>query len=172
MKDKYSLWAVPSNESLTILQDLVDHLARENDAPAFIPHLTVVANIFASPQERMEIEKKIKELTSNIESFTASLTAFDFKDEEFRSLYLLAESPELGAVYQEVEGVFPQVRNEHFQKMPHMSVLYGNFSPDKKKAIIRDNQVLPLECKFTSFDLYLTNNPIDSWRLERVFPLR
>lgn len=58
--------------------------------------------------------------------------------------------------------------------MPHMSVLYGSFGSDIKKAIIDEYQASPIAditFAINSFDLYLTNSPIESWQLKKQFLL-
>jgi 2'-5' RNA ligase len=170
-RNKYSLWLVPTGEAGRRLQGLVDELAESHDAPKFVPHLTLIANIYASTDE-LEVEKqKIQMLTQKIDSFTVNFTNYRYADEEFRSLFLLAQSEALDDVYQAVAEVFPQVANEHFRAMPHLSVLYGLFSPVTKQRIIETHSLPSIECTIESFDLYHTNDPVASWQLEQRFDL-
>lgn len=171
-KNKYSLWIVPKAEAGAQLQALTDQLAHDHNAPEFVPHLTVVANIFATPDEIPEIEEKVRELIRNIGSFGITLANFGYTEEEFRCLYLLAEpSKELDDAYQAAVALFPQVKDEHFRAMPHLSVLYGHYSTSAKEEIIKSHPIDAITISVDSFDLFLTNNPISSWQLEKEFVL-
>lgn len=92
-------------------------------------------------------------------------------EEEFRCLYLLAAGEGLQSAYMALATQFPQIRDQHFQAMPHMSVLYGNYLQATKDRIIDANPLIQTEFVVDSFDLYLTHNPIESWRLAHSFPL-
>jgi 2'-5' RNA ligase len=170
-KDKYSLWLVPKGEAGETIQALVDKLSGENDAPHFVPHLTLVANIYVDPAELEEVSGRIKRCAEQISPFTVSLTGYGYTEEEFRCLYLLAEGEDLRAAYEVLSGQFPQVSDEHFQAMPHISVLYGKYSQDTKDKIIAENPLVTTEFTVNTFDLYLTNNPVENWRLSQSFPL-
>lgn len=146
-------------------------MADEKQAPRFAPHLTVVADIFATDTERRDIEQKIEVLADKNGAFPLALTGYGYKDETYRCLYLLADAPQLRELYTTATDLFPQVKGEHFQAMPHLSVLYGDFSEADKRALIEEHPIQPLDVAVDSLDLYLTNDPVDSWRLIRSFPL-
>jgi 2'-5' RNA ligase len=170
-KDKYSLWIVPRGEAGEIIQSLVNTLANENGAPQFVPHLTLVANIFADASELEDVTECVKQCAEELDPFTIKTTSYGYLAEEFRCLYLLAESPQLQSVYGKMASQFPQVSEEHFQGMPHLSVLYGNYPEETKKQIIAANPIHPTEFVVDTFDLYLTNNSIKDWQAVHSFPL-
>ena len=171
-KDKYSLWIVPKGEAGKAIQALIDTLADENNSPRFVPHLTLVANIFADRTELEDVKRRIKQSAGQIRPFTVSLTGYGYMEEEFRSLYLLADGEGLRVAYEALAAQFPKVSDEHFQAMPHISVLYGQFPQDLKNEIIAANPLAVTEFTVDAFDLYLTNNPVESWRLLQSFPLQ
>lgn len=172
--DKYSLWLTPTGNAGTNLQELVTTLANENDAPDFVPHLTLVANIFATPAEVEALASPITQLARQIGELglTATFTGYGFTDEEFRSLFLVADPTEqLDRAYEAACQTFPQVDQEHFRGMPHASVLYGRQSRATKERIIAKHPLAePITTELT-LGLYKTNNPIASWVLTREFPL-
>jgi 2'-5' RNA ligase len=169
--DKYSLWIVPHGEAGEATQSLVNKLADENGTAHFVPHLTLVANIFAGASELEGLLGRTKRCAERLGPFLIKLTDYGYLDEEFRSLYLLAEGPELESAYESVSECFPQVSDEHFQAMPHMSVLYGNHPEKLKRQIIASNPLSPVEFTVKSIDLYLTNGPAEEWQLTQSFPL-
>ena len=160
------MWLVPKGAVGKKLQALISKLAAELDRSAFVPHVTLVANIHANEAELEEVKRKIARLASSIKPFMVTLSEYGYKDEEYRSLYLHAVSPELDELYQKAAEYFPQVNDEHFRSMPHLSVLYGNFTSDQKEQIIFDNPVEVGEFKIDTLDLVLTDGAAPSWKLE------
>lgn len=171
-KNKYSLWIVPQGDVGEALQNLGVRLAEQQDSPKFVPHMTLVANIIANQHELEKVQENIATLAHQIGSFSVSLTQYSYMNEEFRCLYLLAEqTPELDAVYQAAAKLFPQVNDEHFRAMPHLSVMYGNLPETIKQKLIAQHPFEPTTFTVDSFDLYLTNDPVSSWQLESSTPL-
>lgn len=170
-KDKYSLWIVPKGEAGEMIQALVNKLADENNSPRFVPHLTLVANIYASSAELDGMVSRVRQCTERLAPFVVKLTGYGYMEEEFRSLYLLADKAGIQPVYEVLTTQFPEVRDEHFQTLPHMSVLYGLYHQAIKDEIIATNPLVSTECMVDSFDLYLTNNPVESWQLAQSFKL-
>ena len=171
-KNKYSLWLVPKGDAGKTLQTLITKLAAAHQAPTFVPHMTLVANIFADAAELEAVKGQVRACANALESFTVRLTEYGYLDEEFRCLYLMAQSAALPAVYAQAAGMFPQIHSEHFQAMPHLSVLYGNYPASTKQAIIAENPLPTLTFTVDALDLYLTNSPTENWQLAQSFPLR
>lgn len=169
-QDKYSLWIVPRGEAGERLQTLIDALAEEHGAPRFEPHLSLVANIFATPEEVLGVERRAAELAGSLGSFTVKLTELSYLDEEFRCLFYLAESEKLARAYQAAAEYFPQVGDEHFAGLPHLSVLYGEYARARKEEMIRRYQSEPMEFTVNEIDLYLTNAPVPTWQHVGRFP--
>jgi hypothetical protein len=92
-------------------------------------------------------------------------------DEEFRCLYARAISQQLPMLYEQFSYLFPQVKNEHFSTMTHLSLMYGHVNSQVKQQIIRENPILPIDCAVRSLALYNTNDSVASWSLEQEFPL-
>lgn len=172
MMQKYSLWLTPSDAELATLQQLVDELAQETKAPHFVPHATLVANIMTSDQELDELVRQTSTLANAISTVQAKVGKYDYTPEEFRCLFLPLSSPLFDAAYDQASRVFPQVHDEHFRGLPHMSVLYGIFTPEKKQQLIaaHPNQLSTLS--LDTLGLYRTNNPVEAWELVRAFPLQ
>ncbi len=162
---KYSIWIVPKGEVGERLQKLITDLAERFDAPAFVPHMTLVANIFAKDDELDAVRHNIADFVKRIKPLKITLTSYGYKDEEFRCLYLLAEGNGVVELYRTANEVFPQVAREHFAALPHISVLYGSHDEATKKEIIAENAITPLTFTLDSCDLYFTNNPVESWKL-------
>lgn len=61
---KYSIWVIPPEPIYSQLKTIIDDLAGEFDGPTFEPHMTLVGDI---DKDVSELEKKLKELSKNIE---------------------------------------------------------------------------------------------------------
>lgn len=168
---KYSLWISPHGSGAVDLQRLVDELAETHDAPSFTPHITIVGCSMVS-DERLELEKaRVNTLAGSIGRFSVKLAEYGYQDETHRSLYMLARSSELESLYDRAALLYPQVQSEHFQAMPHMSVLYGSYDESLKRGIIAGHPITPLNIGVATLDLHFTDGPEDEWHKVYSVPL-
>lgn len=165
---RHSIWIVPEGEVGHQLQTHAEELANSNNTPHFVPHITIAANIAG---EHSDVELGICMLAKKLGKFTITLDGYGYTAEEFRSLYILAQSPMLDTVYEETKKVFPEVADQHFQSLPHMSVLYGHIPLATKQQIIAQSPLPPLEFPVTSLDLYRTHGAISDWHFVQGFTL-
>ena len=165
VKDRYSLVIVPVDEARQQLQALIDELAQQYNAPFFSPHITVVSNILADSEELAREKGNAIALAQEVGKFTVSVSEYRFTDEEFRCLFLLAHSPQMDTVYSSAAAIYPQVNDQHFRGLPHLSVMYGTYPTETKEEIIASHPLKPLEFAVESFDLYKTSGPASSWSL-------
>lgn len=172
MSDKYSLWIVPKDEAGKNIQSTIDTLAASYDAPRFDPHLTLVANILIENDEQyQELDTRITQLAQSIGHFSITLATYGYTDEEFRCLFLKAQdNPAIDEAYKTATQFFPQVQQEHFRALPHLSILYGHYTAAQKEIAIRTLPSEPTTFEVTSIDLYKTNSPISSWQLQKTYP--
>ena len=175
--DKFSLWIVPRGKTGDTLQDFVNTLAGEYKAPRFVPHLTLAANILTrSEAARHDVQRQAVELARAVTPFDIQFSGFGHTEEEFRCLFLKTKpSDELDATYETATRFFPQIADEYFRGMPHMSVLYGLHDTNRKEQTINQHEtnaaLANAVFRVESFDLYLTNSPIESWSLDTRFDL-
>lgn len=169
MTDKYSLWIAPEGEAGGVLTTLIQDLAAVNGTRCFVPHITLVANIMAGKADLKEVVRRSAELASRQVPFEVTLTGYGFQDDEFHCLYLHAQGNYLDELYQDAEGLFPQVADEHFADMPHISVMYGDIDEVTKNGVIKAHLITPLMFTVNTFYLYKTNNPVESWCQVRRF---
>jgi len=170
-KDNYSLWMVPNGVTGRQLRALINKITKSQNTPSFVPHLTLVANILADQTELIEIKHRIEALAANLRSFKVTLDQYGYLDEDYRCLYLLAYSEQFKFIYSQAAEFFPEVNNQHFKQMPHLSVLYGHFPTSLKDQIINENKLEPLEFMVNALDLFLANDPISSWQKNSGFSL-
>lgn len=162
---KYSIWLRTSGTASTILQSLILQLASEYGAPIFEPHLTIVGSVYSSEVDLDHIQRPIDELASHTFQFPVTLSDYRYTNETYRSLYLTAHSSRLTPMYKRAASLFPHVHSEHFAAQPHISILYGQYDEEIKKAIIAAHPILPLQFEATTLDLVYSHGPVSSWRI-------
>lgn len=130
----YSLWLVPTGQANEKFINLIKKLAKENNAPVFIPHVTLLGD-FMFPEEGCIA--KTEQMVSGQQPFTIKLGEIDYEDFYFRTLFVRAEKSEpLLALNNRAREIFQMQNTSHF--MPHLSILYGTFPNKLKEKIIKE----------------------------------
>ena len=135
MKSKgHSLWLMSTEQANEKFVNLVKKLAKENNAPVFQPHVTLLGD-FMFPEE--ECVAKTKQLVSGQQPFTVKLGEIDYEDFYFRTLFVRAEKSEpLLALNNRARGIFQMQNTPPF--MPHLSILYGIVPVETKEKIMKE----------------------------------
>jgi 2'-5' RNA ligase len=165
---KYSVWLKPTGIVNRKFSQLISQLAERYSSPAFPPHVTLIGSIEAHEEE---IIGKAHELASLIQPYTIKLMNVDYTDDYYRALFVRVE-PSAGvlAAYEQARKLFPSNEASY---MPHLSLLYGDFSVETKKKIIKKvGDRFTDEFEVNTLHLYLTEGDADSWHKVREFLLR
>lgn len=169
MKSKgYSLWLVPKGMANNKFGSLINKLAKENQAPVFQPHVTLLGDFMYSEEESIE---KTKQLVSGQSPFTIEMEKIDFEDYFFRTLFVRAKKTKpLMILNSRAREIFQMQSQLAF--MPHLSLLYGTFSKETKEKIIskigRDQKAV-----FEIKSVYLIKGgEIKDWQIINEFPLK
>jgi 2'-5' RNA ligase len=167
-RQKYSLWFMPTGPVERKFSQLIVQLAEHYSSPKFPPHVTLIGSIEA--QEK-ELDSRVQELASLIHSFPIQLTNIDYTDYYYRALFVRIEhSEEVLTAYQQAKKVFPS--NQATDYMPHLSLLYGDFSVETKKEIIKEiGENFTDEFEVDTLYLYLTEGAASGWQKIRAYPL-
>lgn len=133
---RYALWLVPQGQRRKQLSELITRLARGHGAPAFEPHLTLIGSI--TSDDEGDVLRRTHLLASRLEPFEIKLAEVMHRDEFYRCLYLKAEPTE-GLLRANVEArlVMAEICGPS-EFYPHLSLLYGDFFPMVKEAIMQD----------------------------------
>ena len=166
---KYSLWLMPAGATEQKFSQLISQLAQRYSSPTFLPHVTLIGSIEAQEEE---ILTKAQELASLLHPYPLQLTNVDYTDFYYRALFVRVEaSAEVLSAYQQARKLFPSAQKTDY--MPHLSLLYGDFSVETKKEIIQkigDHFTDTFEA--TILYLYLTEGAVSDWQKISAFPLR
>lgn len=133
---RYALWLKPVGETYDSLFALITKLAKSHGAPVFEPHLTLLGGIKA--EDKDELLRLTHLLATRVEPFEVCFKETRYMDEYYRCLFLRAE-PTDGLIRANIEAKLVMAELIEQQEFyPHLSLLYGEFFPMVKEAIIAD----------------------------------
>jgi 2'-5' RNA ligase len=164
--ERYSLWLMPAGGVRERLARAIQELSVQYGAPEFPPHVTLLGGIVGP---RREVRRKAASLAALLPAFIIRLGEIDCLDQYFRCLFVrAAPSQPLLKAHRLACQVFGHRREPQF--MPHLSLLYGDFSRSlKDKTIAAMGQRLDLQFKVQSLHLYSTRRePSRWWQVARL----
>lgn len=166
---RYSLWLMPTGEVYEQLERILHKLSAKYGAPEFPPHVTLLGGIV---RPRREVLRECASLAALIRPFTIRLEKINYLDEYFRCLFVRAASTApLRKAHQMARDVFGRRREPSF--MPHLSLLYGDFSRSLKEGTAAElGRRLDLAFKVRSLVLYSTHGEPRGWRPVARFGLK
>lgn len=164
---RFSLWMMPPLAVRARFQALIAELSRRVDTPPFEPHLTLASVDAATEAAAIQ---PVAALAAHLPPLAIRLTEVGTTLEYFRCLFVRAEpTPALDRAYQTACRALGQTPGEF---MPHLSLVYGELTPETKERIIADigNR---FDTTFTveRLALYDTAGPPPDWRCIADFRL-
>ncbi len=165
----YSLWLMPTGAVYQEFSRLISQLAKENSSIEFQPHITLVGNVEAVEEEMI---MKTRDVASLIHPYFIKLVDIGYTDYYYRALYLnVNPSPEVLAAYQVARKIF--FGDSDTSYMPHLSLLYGDFSVEVKKQITsKIGNNFNNEFEAHTLYLYLTEGIANDWQEIAAFPFQ
>ena len=166
---KYSFWFMPTETVGQKFSQIIVQLAEHYSSPTFPPHVTLLGSIEAHQEE---IISKAQELASRLHPIPFQLTTIAFTNSYYRALLVKVElSTELLVAFQQAKRLFPSSQKTGY--MPHLSLLYGDFSTETKKEIIKEiGENFTDTFEADTLYLYLTEGAASDWQRIRAFPLQ
>lgn len=171
---EYSLWLMPTGEVYNKLATLISQLSKEYSAPNFEPHITLLGPI-VGPEEK--IIAKTSQLTKFIQPYKINLTIVNsYPDEYYKRLFIRAkETKDVINANIKARKIFGQHivgQPPDTKYMPHLSLLYGNFSPQMKEEIIsKIGKEFNIGFEVKSIYLFLTDGEVKNWHKVKEFIL-
>ncbi|NNE33781.1 MAG: hypothetical protein HKN13_00995 [Rhodothermales bacterium] len=121
------------------LQGIVDRLADKYDGPVFTPHVTLLSPLAGEQAALIETNRR---LAAGLDRFNLDLTVPEAGTTFFQCIYMrVAENPSLSRTRQAAAKAFALSADDY---MPHLSLYYGNVSPDRRAAILK---TIPAQAK-------------------------
>lgn len=164
----YSLWLMPSGEVYERFTYLIKRLAQEYNGPIFQPHVTLLGEFTQSEEE---VIKLTQDLIADQKPFPVTLRQIDYQDFHFRALFVIAEITEpLLSLHSRAKQIFGMQNIPPY--MPHLSLLYGNYSNDVKEKIISE---IGSE-QTAQFDVSIVHlvkgGKVEEWKIVKEFPFQ
>ena len=146
-------WLVPGGESRRLLQETIDQLAREYNAPSFVPHVTLLAH----DGEQYDAGKLQAALRGRR---TITLQPVRFAETDSFTKSVFVEFAESAALEELAVAVRLDVESD-YQFNAHLSLIYAALDLETRQAIAR---TMPLPPPIVCDEIWtvLTETPIHS----------
>jgi len=160
---------MPSGQVQRRLAGTIVRLSREYSTPVFKPHLTLLGRIVGP---RDEVLAKFAQLARRLRPFTIRLRVVDGLDEFYRCLFIrAAKTGPLMRAHLAARRTYNLPGRAAY--MPHLSLMYGDFSANVKEKIIgKLGGRFALRFEVRSLHLYSTTGQPRYWRQVGRFHLK
>ena len=154
----FSAWLIPEEKHSGQLQELINRLAQENNAPKFIPHCTLAGKIMLDSKFSFD---EIKTFCN--QSKPMSLNVFKIMSEKtlFKSLYIQLKKEKFIVDFQKKIAHF-FIKREPYKFDPHLSLMYKIVSAEKQKKITAGIS-LPDRINFNRISIVNTGGIVEDW---------
>lgn len=161
---KYSIWLIPPEPVYSEIKKIIDSLSNEYGAPKAEPHLTVVGNI---EKNLSEVNEKAEELAESACSLELSLGPVSFSTTFFQCVFVRVNST---AELMDLNLTAKKLLNmENTVFMPHISLLYGDFTMKQREKVASSIGNLSAVFKINQCVIVpSTQNPEEWSRLEEI----
>ena len=165
----YSIWLMPSGQVRDELSKTISHLSNQYATPVFQPHVTLLGDLAGN---EAEISSQVQQLASRLRPFQITLTTVDCLPAYFHCLFVRAEeTPALAEANQMARLIFHREQDAKF--MPHLSLMYGNFSAETKRQIVQTlGREFSIAFPVKTIHLYSTNGEPKEWHPVQEFEIQ
>jgi 2'-5' RNA ligase len=163
----YHLFLEPSTGEL---QTVIETIGDVSGGPRFVPHVTLLANIPEAPEA--ELIQKLHILVGDMKAFDVSLGDLEMQDAYYRALYyrIVPESAIIES-HKAANQLFTVIDEQDY--LPHLSVVYGNYTQEQKKGFKEHATVTPgTPLLLDRVSLWKTDGGVTSWKRIETAPLQ
>ncbi|KND49560.1 MAG: hypothetical protein AB203_00565 [Parcubacteria bacterium C7867-008] len=163
----YHLFLVPDSETSNKFSSIIESVGATFGSVIFPPHITLLSGITGDEHELISYTEQ---LALAIAPRTLTIAGVRTEDRFFRALYLIVkESGALSDMHMNASIAF---KTEVSEYLPHLSLLYGNYSDEQKKPMVHLLSPLEgMEFQIVKLDLYKTEGEVEAWKKMASFPL-
>jgi len=162
----HSIWLVPGEADLEVLERRMRDLAHRFSAPEFPPHITLWGQLEHPPEQ---LRSSCSELAAR-PTISLKPTGVDGDNSLYRSLFLaLPHAKELIALRATLRQTLELGYQPYF---PHLSLLYAELSATQRQVLIHDLNLLqwPL-LTIRALQLVHTAGSVKDWQMLDKFTL-
>lgn len=165
--NSYYLWLIPQKEMYGAFQMIIKGLSKLYTTPVFEPHITL--SIGLSGDEN-DLIKKTDAFVRKKYKFSVNTKDIKYTQGFLKALFLnIANTPAINEFNAQAVEHFKPLSHGPFQ--PHMSLLYGDITPDEKERIIAELNFLPRTITFDKLKLIKGHPDVTQWQVIREWSL-
>ncbi|AJF61579.1 TPA: hypothetical protein HA239_04190 [Candidatus Woesearchaeota archaeon] len=162
----FSLWLMPEGEQYKRFSGIISDLGKRYKGPRFEPHITLLGDI---ERGKEDVFNRANQLAQVVKPFNVKLDRTEYSNEYFKCVFARAEEEYEFMKAGDIARRFFYMESQKF--MPHLSLLYGNYSEDIKKEIVsklKINEEVPVNCLHVAE----TKGEPEEWKILRKIPFR
>lgn len=159
MKTKVSFWLIPSEEDRAFFQKIIDTLAKEYDAPAFTPHVTIYSGEFAPDETAASL---IEKATEGVKPFSLKVDKLLYSDEFTKTLFVQFQQSVILSKISEIIRSH-SLNPSSFVLNPHLSLIYKQMDEATKKKLTTSLILTRSEVVFNEVKAISTPEKVQSW---------
>lgn len=165
MSYNWSIWLLPKVQDKKIFSEYITFYSKLYASDSFPPHVTLFGRMNVNPKLFFSFINRVKPKSEikNIQTLN-----MEIGDPPWKRLYIqLSLNKSLMDLQRKIKKKFKKYRDYEFD--PHVSLAYGNFTPDKKDISLIS---YPNKISFCSLAFVNTPNEIRKWNLIQKFDFR
>ena len=129
-----SIWLTPAKEDSAYLQEIVNALAFEYQAPVFYPHCTLYS---PTDLEGYELDEILEKAGEKIGSLYVTMNKLDHTINIWKTVFIeLEKSLELSNLQHNLVSLIPEPKPYDF--LPHISLIYKKMTAEQQEEIIHN----------------------------------
>jgi 2'-5' RNA ligase len=172
----HSLWVCPTGDAKQAYSEIIGNMSQELGTYHFTPHITLVAAIMTS---REDVVQRTKDLAAKLTPYEFQFDSLSHKDRYFQCVFAKMKlTQEVLNANKIAREVFSE-RQTDPPYMPHLSLVYGEFTQTIKEAKIiptmeqQMTQKASSTMSFTvdSIEVWSTQGDVADWYLVATVPL-
>ncbi|MET0384457.1 MAG: hypothetical protein ABW321_00790 [Polyangiales bacterium] len=143
---RMAVWLLPGEPERTRLLSTITELARQQGAPSFVPHVTLLSGV----GELEEWQAKLGSLMPQLSRVTARVSGVGHSERLFKTLYLQLEAADALCTLQRQVA---QLLGQDYVFDPHLSLLYRAALPISEREALAATVARPPQLCGTSLAL-------------------
>ena len=160
-----SIWLTSAKEDSAYLQEIVNELASEYQAPVFSPHCTLYS---PTDLEAHELDKILEKAGENFGSLYVTMDKLDHTTNIWKTVFIeLEKSLELSNLQHSLVSLIPDPKPYEF--LPHISLIYKKMTAEQQEQIIR-NLAVRNSYKIDRITAMKTGPDVEHW--EKIAEVR
>jgi Cyclic phosphodiesterase-like protein len=159
MRRGHALWLLPEAATFARLAGVVEQLARAHGGPLFEPHVTLLSGIALEGEELLG---RARALALDLGPAAVVLAGASHRAKYYQALFLEVEGGDLHRARVRAAAAMGIAPPPDYR--PHVSLLYGDFPPSTKEAILdRIGRQWDLSCTLDRLAVVSPQGPPQSW---------